>query len=190
MSEQPPYEPYEPYPEDSARRETEGYGEQPTPAERPPSIRAAVLLMRIGAALSALYLVVTLLTLGSLKDDLRDQLAKQNKTFTQTDLDNAYTAALVVTIFIGLVGVALWLWMAAKNGNGKKWARAVATVLAAFNILLSAGSLLGASGGNSTPVALVYTAANLAIAVSALVFMYRRDASRYYASMSRRVPME
>ena len=38
--------------------------------------------MRIGALVSALYLVITLAMLGSLKDDIRDELDRQNETYT------------------------------------------------------------------------------------------------------------
>lgn len=183
MSDQ--QQPYQSYPEDSARREYEAYASSMN-VERPPSIKTAVLLMRIGAAVSALYLLITLAMLGSLKDDLRDQLRSDNQTFTQSDIDTAFSVVIVFVVVFGLIGVVLWLWMAAKNNQGRNWARITATVLGALNILLSLFSLAGSSQGNPTIVGTLFTIVTLLIAIAALVFMYRRDASEYYAAMSRR----
>ncbi len=183
MSDQPP--PYEPYPDDSARREYEAYAQSMT-VEQPASIRTAVLLMRIGAALGALYLVITLAMLGSLKDDIRDELNRRGESYTQSDIDAAYTGVLVVVVVFGLIGVVLWLWMAAKNAKGKNWARITATVFAGINIVLSLLSLVGSGTTNPSIFGTLYTLGNLAIAIAALFFMYRKDSSQYYAAMSRR----
>ncbi len=180
VTDQPPFEPY---PHDAARREYDAA--PPTtqpPTEQPLSIRRAVLLMRTGAALSAVYLVATLIFLGSVKDDIRAQLQKSDANYTQSQLDTAFTVYFVSVVIFGLIGIALWLWMAAANGRGKRWARTTATVLGAFNILLSVLSLIS---GNGTTLSVLFTVLNLVIAIAALVFMYRSDASRYYAARSR-----
>ena len=52
----------------SARREYEQYAATMT-MERPQSVRNAVLLMRVGAAVGALYVLITLAMLGSLKGE-------------------------------------------------------------------------------------------------------------------------
>ena len=36
---------------------------------------------------------------------------------------------ITVWIVVGLVGIALWLWMARANGQGRNWARILSTVL-------------------------------------------------------------
>ncbi len=114
--------------------------------ERPPSINHAVLAMRIGALISALYLIITLAMLGSLKDDIRDELDRQNETYTQSDIDTTFGIIITSVVVFGVIGVILWLWMAAKNRKGRNWARITATVLGALNILLS---LLSFAGGSS-----------------------------------------
>jgi hypothetical protein len=186
--QQPQYggqQPYQPYPEDGARREYEAYAASTT-MERPPSINTAVLLMRIGAALSALYLIITLAMLGSLKDDIRDELDRSGDSYTQSDIDTAYTIVITSVVIFGVIGVVLWLWMAAKNRKGRNWARITATVLGALNILLSLLSLTGGTDSNPSAVGTFFTIANLVVAAVALFFMYRKDASAYYAAMSRR----
>ena len=181
MSEQSPQ--YQPYPDESARREQPA---APTSMEKPPSIKRAVLLMRIGAALSALYLVASLLTLQLLRDQVRERLEQRNGTLNQAEFDAAYKLGLSLLVVIGLVSIVLWLWMAAMNNRGKNWARITATVLAGLNIIFSLMSLVGSESNINTPVSVIYTVANLAIAIGALIFMYRPDASQYYAAMSRR----
>jgi hypothetical protein len=185
--EQPPYDqqPFQPYPEDSARREYEQYAATMT-VERPQSVTNAVLLMRIGAALGALYVLITLAMLGSLKDDIRDELNRQGETYTQSDIDAAYTVVIVSVVVLGVLGVILWLWMAAMNKKGKNWARITATVFAGINILFSLLSLVGSGTSNPSVIGVLYTIANLIIAVVALYFMYRKESSAYYAAMSRR----
>jgi hypothetical protein len=141
--------------------------------EQPPSIRLAVRLMWLGA-------VVTFL--GSLSvfvqtDALRDRLKDNDATLTKSDLDAAVTAIIGFTIVIGLVIVALWLWMAYTNGQGKSWARVVATVLGALNVLFLLGGL---AMGNQTGLGLVFNFVNLVLAIVILVLLYRPDSSRYY----------
>lgn len=141
--------------------------------EQPPSIRLAVRLMWLGA-------VVTFL--GSLSvfvqtDALRDRLKDNDATLTKSDLDAAVTAIIGFTIVIGLVIVALWLWMAYTNGQGKSWARVVATVLGVLNVLFLVGGL---AMGNQTGLGLVFNFVNLVLAIVILVLLYRSDSSRYY----------
>ena len=194
--QQPPYgqpspeqpygqQPFQPYPEDSARREYEQYAATMT-VERPQSVTNAVLLMRLGAAVGALYVLITLAMLGSLKGDIKDELNRQGDTYTQSDIDTAYTVVIVSVVVLGVIGVILWLWMAAMNNKGKNWARITATVFAAINILFSLLSLAGSSTSNPSIVGVLYTIADLIIAVVALFFMYRKESSAYYTAMSRR----
>jgi FtsH-binding integral membrane protein len=184
--QQPPYEPYQPYPEDSARQEHEAQL-QAASMERPPSIVNAVRLMWVGAGLAALYLVISLIMLGSLKDDIRDELRRQGEEITQSKVDTAFNVAVISFIVFGLLGIALWAWMALMNSQGKRWARILATVLGALNIVINLLSLLGASAGTDTnAIGTTFTILNLIVAIAALVFMYRKDASAYYAAMSRR----
>ncbi|HKE74342.1 MAG TPA: hypothetical protein VKB57_12045 [Acidimicrobiales bacterium] len=141
--------------------------------EQPPSIRLAVRLMWLGA-------VVTVL--GSLSvfvqtDALRDRLKDNDATLTKSDLDAAVAAIIGFTIVIGLVIVALWLWMAYTNGQGKSWARVVATVLGVLNVLFLVGGL---AMGNQTGLGLVFNFVNLVLAIVILVLLYRPDSSSYY----------
>ena len=177
----PPPPAYQPYPEDASHREAESFA-QATREQQPMSIKRAVLLMRIGAAVAALGLVFTFLSLGQLKDNIREQIATSS-TLDPSDYDALLRASIVFSIFTAVLGVSLWLWMAWANGRGRRWARIVATILGAINVI---SFLYVIGGGNLTTLALVASTINVIVGVGALVFLYRPDANAYFAAHARR----
>jgi len=170
---------YPSFPEDSARADQANYNKG---LDQPPSITTAVMLMRVGAAISALGVIVTLVQLGAIKDQTEDNL-KSAGGFTQSELDSAFQLIVVAAVVGGLIGIALWLWMASANGKGKKWARIVATVLGVINVL---SFLYAASAGTTPTLSLLVGAASMLVGIAALVFMYRQDASAFYNANSGR----
>jgi hypothetical protein len=158
----------------------EQWGQQPgPPVEQPSSVRTAVLLMRVGAVVSLLSLVATLLTLSSLKSQIRDQLVSSDRQVSDSMVDAAYGTAIVFSVVLALIGVGLWLWMAWKNGQGRGWARIVATVLGGLNVLLT---LISVVSGNATTLALVLSLVNLVLAVVILVLLWKKESSAFFAS--------
>lgn len=149
---------------------------------QPPSIRTAVRLMWAGAALSALSLVITLLTLSSLKSHLRDQIAKTDPSLSSSDTNATYRVVVAGAVLGSLIAIALWLWMAWKNGQGRAWARVVATVLGVINLVSSAYTI---AAGNSLAVTELLTVTNLILAVVILVLLWRRESSDFYARSGR-----
>lgn len=149
---------------------------------QPSSIRTAVRLMLVGAAVSLVSVVVSLATLGTLKDDIRDELVKDDPNVSQSTIDGAYTVAIGFVVVLGAVGVLLWLWMAWKNGQGRSWARVVATVLGALNVLFT---LMSFTSANAEPIVLVFSAINLILSVVILVLLWRKDSSDFYIASSR-----
>ncbi len=184
VTDQPPDlpaspEPIQPYPQDEG--DSASTAVRP-PTEQPPSIRTAVMLMRAGALLSAIFFVATLAYIAMHRDEIRRDMQKSEKTYTPSQLDSAYTVSLISVVVLGVLFVSLWLWMASANGKGKPWARTMAVILGVFNILYS---LVVLALGNSTALLTLYTLLNLGIAVGTLVFLYRADASRYYGVRAR-----
>lgn len=173
---------YPQYPD--APQEQWGQQAQPgQPVEQPSSVRTAVLLMRVGAVISLLSLVATLLTLGSLKSQIRDQLVAGGQQVTDAAVDAAYAIAIVGSVVVALIGVGLWLWMAWKNGQGRGWARIVATVLGGLNVVMT---LFSVASGNATALAMVLGLVNLVLAVAILVLLWKKESSAFYASRSGR----
>lgn len=162
-----------------------GVGGYPgTPAAdvpQPGSISLAVRLMWAGAAVSLLQLVVGLATLGSAKDDIRDELIKDDPNVSQSTIDAAYAIGIVFVVVLGVLGILAWLWMAWKNGQGRTWARIVATVLGGLNVLVT---LLSLVAPNAEPAALVFAFINLVLAVAILVLLWRKESSDFYVARS------
>jgi hypothetical protein len=153
---------------------------------QPPAIRNAVRLMWAGAVISLLSLVVTLATLGSLKTQVRDQLAQNNQKVTEDMVNAGYAAGIVGGVVVAIVAILLWLWMAWKNGQGRKWARIVATVLGVINVL---STLYTIGSGTAEPAAVVLAVINLVLAIAILVLLWRKEASAYYAACSAPAPL-
>jgi hypothetical protein len=147
-------------------------------ASPPPSVRLAVRLMWVGAAISLIGIVVMFL----LRDELRDQIEEAEPTLTADQVDTSVAVGLTVMGLVGVVIVALWIWMATANGQGKAWARTVATVLGVLNVLFT---LLSFVGGQFTPLGALLNLLNIALAVVILVMLYRPDANRFYDAVSR-----
>ncbi len=153
------------------------YGEQRPKPTPPSSILTAVKIMYAGAALSALGLVMSLLTV----DSARERLAEINPDFTADELDAGVAFGIALAIVFGVLGILLWVWMAESNRRGKSWARIVATVLGGLNIVLT---LFGLFRGQSTGLVLVFNLISAALAAVILYLLYRPDSNAYYEAMS------
>jgi len=109
---------YQPYPSSG----------QPAGPLRPRSaapVLTAVKLMYAGAAASAVELIIGLaLIIVDIEAAARGQFLGHTLTAPQM-------RPLIITLWIvfSLVVIALWLWMARANGQGRNWARILSTVL-------------------------------------------------------------
>jgi CDP-diglyceride synthetase len=88
-------------------------------------VLTAVKLMYAGAAVSAVNLIISLAVIGGLKAYHGRFLGRSLTAAQVSDLNTVIIAAVVT----GLVVIALWLWMARANGQGRNWARILSTVL-------------------------------------------------------------
>jgi hypothetical protein len=99
------------------------------------TVRAAVRLMYAGAAVSTVNLIILLVFIGDIKAYYAvDAVLGQRLTAAQVSqvshLNSQLSTALITqAIVFGLVPIALWLWMARANGQGRNWARSLSTVL-------------------------------------------------------------
>ena len=131
-------------------------GGQPAEPLRPPApapVRTAVKLMYVAAAVVTVTLIISVALIGDTKAALRK--ANPGLTAAQVrDLNTLITLAIVS----GLVLIAVWLWLARVNGQGRNWARILSTVLsglAAVELIRQyPGSHLGhfVLGGQVQPV--------------------------------------
>ena len=160
---------YQPYP-------SSGQAPEPVRPGPPGSVVMAVRLMYAGAVVSALSLVVGLLTISS----LRSSLHKSDPSLTASQLHSLQTVVVVGSVLIGLISIGLWLWMAAANKAGKSWARIVATVLFGLDTLFL---LLGVARAGAAAGTLVSILTWL-IGGGAVILLWRRESSEYFAAQS------
>ncbi len=109
---------YQPYP-------SSGKPVEPERPAAPPTVQNAVKLMYAGAAVSTVSLIVSLVDIGGTKSAIR----KARPSLTVAQVNQLNTFIISLAIVSGLVGIALWLWMARANGQGRNWARILSTVL-------------------------------------------------------------
>lgn len=158
---------YQPYP---------SAGQVPEPArpEPPDSVLTAVKLMYAGAVVSALSLVVGLVTIGS----LRSALQRADPSYTSSQLHTAEVASVVIIVIVGLIGVGLWVWMATANKRGANWARITATVFFGLDTLSTLA-------GFARPEALLSRLVGLLvwlIGLGAIILLWQRQSSDYFSA--------
>ncbi len=158
---------YEPYP-------TGGPEPQPVQPTPPPPVQNAVRLMWVGAAISAISLIVTLATVSS----LRTAIHNADPTLSATKLHSAETAAVVLAVAFGLIGIGLWVWMALANKAGKNWARITATVFFGLDTLSLLVGLRQAEPALSRAVSLLTWVAGL----GAVILLWQKISSAYFAA--------
>jgi hypothetical protein len=151
--------------------------QRPAAPTQPSSIALAVKLMITGAVLSLISLIVGFIGLGSLKDDIARQMRESDPTVTQSTIDAAYAVGITSSIVGGSITVLLWLWMAWKNGQGRSWARVVATVLGVLNVVFT---LFGLAIGGTQTVSVVLSIVNLVLGVVILVLLWRKESTQFY----------
>jgi len=109
---------YQPYP-------STGQPTKPLRPAPPAPVRTAVKLMYVGAAASAVELIIGLALL------IVDVKAAASGRFGGISVSTPHMKPVLITawIVVGLIEIALWLWMARANGRGRNWARILSTVL-------------------------------------------------------------
>jgi hypothetical protein len=164
---------YQRYPGDGAQS-----SEPAPPAGVPQSVLRAVRVMYVGLAVSLLGIVVDMTTLSA----TRRQILKRNPNYTAVQLNNAEHVEIGLFIASGLIGAALWLWMAQSCRAGKNWARVVSTVLfgiETLSVFLSAAAVQ--AGGLSR----VYGYVIWVVGLIAIILLWQRSSSDYFRGAPR-----
>ena len=157
---------YQPYPSGGQ----EPNRQQPTAA--PNSVRTAVKLMYGGATLSAIAIILELVSIGNLKSAIK----KADPSFTPAQIHNAEIFGVALVVVVGLIGIGLWLWMAWANGRGKNWARIVASVLFGLNTL----DLLLSFTRPHASLSLLFELLVWLVGLGAIVLLWRKESSAYF----------
>jgi len=156
---------YQPYP-------SSGKSVEPERPPAPPSVLNAVKLMYVGAAISTVSLVISLIDIGGTKDAIR----KARPSLTAAQVNQLNTFIITLAIISGVLGVALWLWMARANGQGRNWARILSTVLFGLATL----DLFGVLSQPKTVLSLIFPVLTWLVGASAVYFLWRKESSEFF----------
>lgn len=138
---------------------------RPSIPESARTVRAAVRLMYAGAAITALGLGISILSLAFIGGGA----ARLHLL--------GHTQPLPVAITVGVTGAlvltGLWLWMARENARGRNWARILSTVLFGLATL----HLLGSA---DDPVDLVFALVSWLVGVAAVWLLWRPASKDFF----------
>lgn len=144
----------------------------------PPSIRNAVRFIYAGAALQVLSVI---LDITLVRGRIQGSLATASATpVTASQLNTAEAVGVGFLILGGVVGASLWIWMARKNKAGRRWARVLSTVSFAILTVAMIAIIPLAVGDKIIPVA------EWLVGLLAIVLLWQRDSSDFYAARSQR----
>ena len=164
---------YQPYPTSDPAGNKMVEPEQP---QAPASVLNAVKLMYAGAAVSTVSLIISLIDIGGTKSAIR----KARPSLTATQVNQLNTFIIALAIVSGVLGVALWLWMARANSRGRNWARIVSTVLFALATL----DLYGVLSQPKTVLGLVFPILTWLVGLGAVILLWRRESSAFFKPQS------
>ena len=156
---------YQPYPSGGGFVEP---GRPPMPS----TVVTAVKLMYAGAAVSTVSLVVSLVSIGGTKAEIRK--ARPNLTAAQVSSLNTFIISLAVVS--GLIGVGLWLWMARANNQGRNWARILSTIL----FCLATLDLVGVFSEPKTALGLIFPVLTWLVGLGAVFLLWRPESSAFF----------
>jgi hypothetical protein len=149
--------------------------DKPVELERlpaPPPVMNAVKLMYVGAAVSTVSLVITLADIGGLKAAIK----KAQPRWTPAQVNQYDRFFIIVSLVSGVIGIALWLWMARANTQGKTWARILSTVL----FCLATLDLFGVFGGPKTALGLIFPVLTWLVGLGAVFLLWRPESTAFF----------
>lgn len=160
------------------------------PVEKPQSLKYAVILMYVGAALSLIGGIFSLFQIDQVLQLALSQAGTSELSGSSYEAAKsvAQATAYGTAIFGLVVSTALWIWMALANDGGKSWARIVATVFAAIGILGGAYSLISGFVTQMIFVNnLIFGVLTLIVSIAALVLIWLKPSTEYYKFKSQKV---
>ncbi|MGH3487839.1 MAG: hypothetical protein ACRDP8_07975 [Actinopolymorphaceae bacterium] len=110
-----------------------------TPTAKPREIRLAVILMYVGAALSVASLL-SLFSTGTrsqIRSEAENAVKRQKPPGTAEQAEALANNTFTFIIVLGIIMIAIWVFLALMNDRGKNWARLTATVLAVANVFFN-----------------------------------------------------
>jgi hypothetical protein len=156
---------YEPYP-------TSGKPVEPERPPAPPAVQNAVKLMYVGAAISTVSLIISLIDISGTREAIR----KARPSLTTAQVNQLNTFIITLAIVSGVIGVALWLWMARANSQGRNWARITSTVL----FVLATLDLYGVLSQPKTVLGLIFPVLTWLVGLGAVILLWRKESTEFF----------
>jgi hypothetical protein len=153
---------------------------KPVEPERPPApapVLNAVKLMYAGAAVSTVSLIVSLVDISGTKSAIK----KARPSLTATQINQLNTFIITLAIVSGVIGIALWLWMARANSQGRNWARILSTVL----FCLATLDLVGVFSEPKTALGLLFPVLTWLIGLGAVFLLWRGESTEFFKPQGR-----
>jgi hypothetical protein len=160
---------YQPYP-------SGGQSVEPQRPPAPASVMNAVKLMYAGAAISTVSLIISLADIHGTKVAI--EKARPNLTTTQINQLNTFIISLAIVS--GVLGIALWLWMAWANNQGKNWARILSTVLFGLATL----DMVGVFSQPKTVYGLIFPVLTWLVGLGAVFLLWRPESTAFFKPQS------
>src|SRR5450830_705255 len=127
----------------------------------PSTVVNAFKLILVQVALSLVNIVVTLLTVDSIKEQVRTA----SPTLDQSMVDTAAGLTIGVAVVVGIIGIGVWILLAFTVRAGKNWARIVTFVFAGLGLLSGLASFAQPSSVFSHLLLLLAVAIDIALIV-------------------------
>jgi hypothetical protein len=147
--------------------------EEPRPLARsvPAPVRNAVKVMYLGAVAQVAYAVVFIATASATKQ----AIWVKHPHDTAQQLAHAQRGTVIAGVVVGVIGVALFIWIARRCQKGKSWARIVAAVLLVL-------AVIGAASGRTPEASAdrVVAVVIVVIGLVALVLLWLPRSSAYF----------
>jgi hypothetical protein len=155
------------------RYPSSGQAPEPQRSPMPNSVQTAVKLMYAGAALSFIELLVGLVTIGSVKA----AIIKAYPRYTASQVHSLEVASILIGVLVGVIAIALWLWMARANAAGRNYARITGTVFFGLNTLF----LLTSLARPHASLGLVFNILVWLAGLGAVIMLWRRESAPYFS---------
>lgn len=133
-----------------------------------PTVRAAVRLMYVGAAVCVVNLILSILSLA--------RVGLSGATLRLGDRSESFAVAITVGLLGSLVVVALWLWMARATSQGRNWARILSTVLFALASL----ELISFASHSESLLGLIFWAPTWVVSAASIWQLWRPASGAFF----------
>jgi hypothetical protein len=133
----------------------------------PPQVSNAIKAMYVGAATSILGIVIDILTVSATKTAIEKH--SRHLTASQHTLVIAFVVA-------GLVGAAVWIFLARACKDGNSWARTTGTAL--FG-LATVDVIVGVSAPVAGPVK-IWGLVVWLVGLTAVIFLWQRASTAFF----------